>query len=182
MWRNDQGCYGLVAVTLHWLTALAVVGLFALGVWMVELSYYDIWYRRAPDAHRSAGVLLFGVVAFRLLWRLVNPTPRHDPRVSGLEQRLAGLAHRLLYLLLFAVILSGYMISTADGRAVDVFGLFSVPATISGLENQEDMAGDVHRALSYALVGIAGVHALAALKHHFIDGDRTLDRMLGRRN
>lgn len=182
MWRNNQRSYGLVAVTLHWSTALAVLGLFALGVWMVELGYYDAWYRRAPDVHRSVGVLLFGVVAFRLVWRLLNPAPRHDPRVSGLEQRLAGIAHRLLYLLLFSVILSGYMISTADGRAVEVFGLFGVPATISGLENQEDIAGDVHRILSYALVGMAGVHALAALKHHFIDGDRTLDRMLGRRN
>jgi cytochrome b561 len=176
--RNSERDYGAVAIALHWVVALAVTGLFALGLWMVELTYYDPWYRQAPHLHKSLGVTLFVVVMLRLLWRSVNAAPAFEPGVSPLERRLARTAHLLLYLLLFAVMASGYLISTADGRPVEVFGLFSVPATLTGLPNQEDLAGDVHFVLAVSLVGLAGLHALGALKHHFLDRDRTLVRML----
>lgn len=180
MWKNTKSRYGLVAISLHWLTAVAVTGLFALGLWMTGLDYYNPWYQRAPDIHRGIGVLLFLVIALRLLWRFGQPRPRPLYSHSVTERRLAALAHGLLYLLVFGVMLSGYLVSTADGRAVDVFGLFSVPATLSGLDQQEDIAGDVHLALAVTLISLAALHALAALKHHFIDRDPTLLRMLGR--
>lgn len=178
MWRNTESGYGIVSIVLHWLVAAAVVGLFVLGLWMVELGYYDPWYRRGPELHKSIGVLLFAVVVLRLLWRWFNPRPRPMPGHAPWERRLAGLAHVLLYLLLFAVMIAGYLISTADGRPVEVFGWFSVPATLQGLEGQEDLAGDVHLALAVGLIVLAGLHAAAALKHHFIDRDQTLRRML----
>jgi cytochrome b561 len=181
MWRNTDDGYGLVAVVLHWLVAVVVVGLFALGLWMVELTYYDAWYRRSADIHKGVGILLFFVVLARLGWRLVNPRPAPEPTHSRLERGAAAVTHALLYVLLFAVMAAGYLISTADGRAIDVFGLFSVPAIIAGLPGQADVAGDVHLALAIALIVLAGIHSLAALKHHFIDRDRTLFRMLGRR-
>ncbi|AGA90364.1 cytochrome B561 [Thioflavicoccus mobilis 8321] len=180
MWLNTEERYGLVAVLLHWLIAAVIVGLFALGLWMVELTYYDPWYRRAPELHKGIGVLLLLTVLLRLGWRLINTTPGPESGQSPLEQRLARLTHALLYLLLLLVMASGYLISTADGRPIEVFGLFSVPATLTGLPNQADVAGDVHLILAIALVILASVHALAALKHHFIDRDATLLRMLGR--
>jgi len=180
MWRNTELSYGLLTILAHWLVTVAVIGLFALGLWMTGLDYYDPWYKQAPDIHRSIGVLLFLVLALRLLWRFVNPPPRPLPTQSAVERRLAGINHFLLYALMFAVIATGYLVSTADGRPVDVFGLFSVPATLSGLENQEDIAGDIHLALAIALISLAGLHALAAIKHHFVDRDATLLRMLGR--
>ena len=179
-WRNTDETYGMIAVTLHWVTALTVLGLFVLGLWMVDLTYYDPWYRRAPAIHKAVGILVFLTVAARLAWRLANPTPRPDPAHAPWEQRLAVVAHRLLYLLLFAVMSAGYLISTADGRPVDVFGLFSVPAMFRGPENQEDIAGEVHLVLAISLLSLAGLHALAALKHHFLDRDRTLLRIFGR--
>jgi cytochrome b561 len=90
------------------------------------------------------------------------------------------LVHGLLYLLLFGVMVSGYLISTADGRPIEVFGLFAVPATVTGLPGQADRAGDIHLILAVTVIILAIVHALAALKHHFIDRDRTLVRMLRR--
>lgn len=176
MWRNTRNSYGLVSISLHWLVALAVIGLFALGVWMVELTYYDPWYKTGPDLHRSVGITLFAVMLLRLAWRLLNPRPH--PEGAPLEQRLAGIVHSLLFVLLFLVMISGYLISTADGRAIDVFGLFSVPALISGREQQEDIAGLAHQILAYGLIALVTLHALAALKHHFIDRDQTLVRML----
>lgn len=181
MWRNTDDGYGLVAVVLHWLVAVVVVGLFVLGLWMVELTYYDAWYRRSTDIHKGVGFLLFFVVLARLAWRLVNPRPVPEPTHTRLERVAAAVTHVLFYVLLFAVMTAGYLISTADGRAIDVFGLFKVPATIAGLPGQADIAGDVHLALAIALIVLTVIHSLAALKHHFIDRDRTLLRMLGRR-
>lgn len=180
MLKNTATEYGRVAIALHWLVALVVIGLFALGLWISGLEYYDAWYQRGPALHKSIGVLLFLVVTFRLAWRGLNPRPRPEPTHAVWERRLAGVAHVLLYALLFATMLAGYLISTADGRPIDVFGLFSVPATLSGLENQEDIAGEIHEVLAFSLIGLSMLHALAALKHHFIDRDRTLRRMLGR--
>ena len=90
------------------------------------------------------------------------------------------LGHLALYGLLLAVIVAGYLISTADGEPISVFGWFSVPATLSGLPDQADVAGEIHLYLAWALVVFAVLHALAALKHHFVDRDPTLKRMLGR--
>lgn len=180
MMKSTATDYGLIAITLHWLVAVAVVGLFGLGLWMSELDYYDAWYKRGPELHKGIGILLFIAVAFRLAWRLRDPVPRPEPTHAPWEHRLAGIAHYLLYALLFAVMIAGYLISTADGRPISVFGLFSVPATLSGLPEQEDIAGEIHEWLAFVLIGLAALHALAALKHHFIDRDRTLKRMLGR--
>jgi cytochrome b561 len=92
---------------------------------------------------------------------------------------LSSLGHGLLYAGIFLVMISGYLISTAKGRGVSVFDLFEIPAFITGLPNQADLAGAVHFYVAWGLVLLAGLHALAALKHHFIDRDATLKRMLG---
>ncbi len=178
--RNHEDGYGLVAVLLHWLVAVTVFGLFGLGLWMTGLTYYDNWYRLAPWLHKGTGVVLLLLMAVRLAWRLLDPQPAPLPSHASWERRAAGIAHRLLYLLLFAVMLSGYLISTADGRPLEVFGLFSIPAAVTEIDNLEDVAGRVHLWLASSLVGLAAVHALAALKHSFFDHDRTLLRMLGR--
>lgn len=178
--RNTNTGYGLVSVGLHWLVALAVIGLFGLGWWMVELTYYDPWYRRGPNIHRSIGTLLFGVVVVRLLWRLINPSPKPLPGHRRWEVVTAHVAHGLLYLLLFVAMISGYLITTADGSSINVFGWFEVPSVTGRIRGMEDTAGEVHYWSTWALVGLAGVHALAALKHHVIDRDETLKRMLGR--
>ncbi|MCL7745300.1 cytochrome b [Guyparkeria hydrothermalis] len=175
-WRNTSGGYGSVAIMAHWLVAVLVIGLFVLGWWMVELTYYDPWYRQAPAIHKAVGILLFFLLVGRLAWRWANPRPRLLGR--RLEQRIALVVHGLFYLLLFAVMVAGYLISTADGSPIEVFGLFSVPATVSGLPNQEDVAGDIHRWLAWAVMGLTVLHASAALKHHIIDRDLTLVRML----
>ena len=175
MWRDTQTRYWLVTISLHWLIAAVIIGLFALGLWMVDLNYYHPWYQRGPAWHKGLGILMLGVLLVHLAWRAINS----DPVAIGApwEQTLARWVHNLLNGLLLAVLISGYLISTADGRSIEVFGWFSVPASLYGLENQEDLAGFIHAMLAYLLIGLAGMHALAALKHHFIDGDEILKRM-----
>ena len=178
--RNSPSRYGLVSIVLHWGIALAVFGLFGLGLWMVTLDYYSPYNHSAPALHKSIGLTLLGLMILRLLWRFVSPAPATLSSYSRATRLGAKIGHGALYVLLFAVLIAGYLISTADGRPIEVFGLFSVPATLTSIPDQEDVAGAVHFYLAWALVIFAGVHALAALKHHFIDHDVTLTRMFGR--
>jgi cytochrome b561 len=178
--RNSQATYGLVAVFLHWLVALTVAGMFGLGYWMVGFTYYDAWYKQGPDIHRSVGVLLFIAMLLRVVWRLMNPRPEPVPGHRRWELFAAHLAHGLLYVLLFVATVSGYLISTADGSSVSVFGWFDVPSITGRIKGMEDTAGVVHYWVTWSVVVLAGIHALGALKHHFIDRDNTLHRMFGR--
>lgn len=179
--KNTASRYGAVAVMLHWIVALAVIGLAILGLWMVDLSYYSPYYRSAPFWHKSIGITLAVVLVVRLGWRAVNRRPAPLPGHQPWEKRLASLVHALLYILLAIIIISGFLISTATGQGVSVFGWFEVPAVLSGLPGQADRAGAVHYWVAISVLVLAGLHALGALKHHFIDRDDTLRRMLGMR-
>ncbi len=147
---------------------------------MVGISYYDPWRQSAPDLQKSICILFLAVILLRVLWRLLNPAPAPLASHGRLTRLASKLGHGVLYLGLFGVMISGYLISTADGRGIEVFGLFSVPATLTGITQQEDIAGAIHEYLAWGLVIFAGLHGMAALKHHFIDRDSTLLRMFGR--
>lgn len=179
--RNSPSRYGAVSLFLHWGVALAVFGMFALGLWMVGLGYYDPWRKAAPELHKSIGLVLFLLMVLRMVWRVVSPPPPATPN-QGRPTRIAAVTvHLFLYLDIFLVMVTGYLISTADGVGISVFGLFEVPAAFSGIENQAERAGDIHLYLAWVLVVFSVLHGLAALKHHFVDRDATLVRMLGRR-
>jgi len=178
--RNSTSRYGLVSIVMHWGVALAVFGLFGLGLWMMELDYYSPWRKEAPELHKSIGLVLLAVMLGRVLWRFISPPPPALPNHGKLTRMASKAGHGALYLGLFAVMIAGYLISTADGVGIPVFGLFEVPALVSNLPDQADVAGEIHFYLAWGLVIFAGLHALAALKHHFIDRDATLKRMLGR--
>lgn len=177
--RNSEERYGLVAVLMHWIVAAVVVGLFALGFWMVELTYYHDWYKRAPDIHRAVGILLFGLVVFRIFWRAASSGPAPLPEHDRWEVLGAHTTHGLLYVLLFVAMFSGYLISTADGSSINVFGWFAVPSLTGQIKGLEDTAGTVHYWSTWAIVVLATLHAAAAIKHHLVDRDRTLKRMFG---
>jgi len=177
--QNDTQHYGWVSIILHWIVALLVIILFFLGLWMVDLGYYDSWYHKAPFVHKSIGVMLIFLVPVRIAWYVASPAPEALDSHAAWISKVAKWVHRLLYLLLLLVIVSGYLISTADGRSVSWFGLVELPALFSGGERQAEIAGTIHYLLANTLLGVATLHMLAALKHHFIDKDRTLLRMLG---
>lgn len=166
-------------VIIHWVTAILVIGLFCVGYYMVDLDYYDSLYRVLPHWHKSLGLLLLFVTLFRLVYRLKVNRPPEIATISQAEKVIARLVHVLIYLLLFTVFFSGYLISTADGRAIDVFTWFSVPALVTGIPNLEDIAGEVHYWSTYILIAVSLLHAAGAFKHHFVDKDVTLLRMLG---
>jgi len=179
IWRNTEKRWGWISIIIHWLSALTVISLFTLGLWMVDLTYYDDWYRTAPEIHKSTGICLLLLTVVYLVWRTRNGKPASLSTHSAIEIKAARLAHVLIYVLLLLIILSGYLISTADGREIVVFSVFEIPATIYGIDQQEDIAGVVHLVLAISLMAVVALHAAGALKHHFIDKDLTLKRMLG---
>ncbi|WP_215397668.1 cytochrome b [Rheinheimera oceanensis] len=181
MFKNSQTQFGLISVSLHWLVALTVFGLFAVGWWMVDLSYYSQWYRTAPHWHKSVGILLGMVMLFRLFWRVISPPPGPLTTHKRWERKTATAVQILLYLLIFILVLSGYLISTEDGRPITVFDWFDVPALGALFNKQADIAGLIHEYVAYSVIILAVLHGLAALKHHFIDKDNTLKRMFGRK-
>lgn len=169
--------YNRVLQLIHWLTAIVVLGMFAVGLWMMDLSYYSEWYRTAPHWHKSIGILLASVTIFRVIWKLVTSSPKVEGNL--LEIVAAKLMHIYLYANLFALFISGYLISTEDGRGIDVFNWFTVPGAGALFAQQSDIAGTVHLYAAWSLVIMAALHALAALKHHFINQDNTLRKMIG---
>ena len=180
--HNTRATYGYISIFFHWLSAVTIFGLFGLGYYMVELTYYSPWYKTAPDLHKSIGLIFFAVMLLRVIWRFKQVTPDHLASHSSLEKKASKVTHVTLYVLIFIIMIMGYLISTADGRGIEIFEMITIPALGAIIENQADVAGFIHKWLAYLLIGLASLHALAALKHHFIDKDDTLNRMIGKRH
>ncbi|UGA57124.1 cytochrome b [Vibrio sp. VB16] len=169
--------YNPMARGLHWLSALVILGMFAAGLWMVELNYYSSWYKTAPHWHKSVGLLLAVLTAFRIIWKWTTLSPAIEG--SALEKKGAHAVHQLLYVLMIVLFVSGYLISTSDGRGIEVFNWFTVPGLGELFADQSDISGEIHFYTAVTLIGFAALHAAAALKHHFINKDNTLRKMIG---
>ena len=176
MLKNTQTHYGWISIAVHWLMALSIFSMFALGLYMVELTYYDAWYKGSLDLHKAVGIILLLLLMLRVFWRAVNINPQPLPGPKW-EQRSGHMMHIGLYIFMLALMASGYLISTADGRGIDVFSVFTVPALPWSIDNQEDIAGDVHEVLAWLLISMSALHALAAIKHQIINKDGGLMRM-----
>lgn len=176
---NSPNQYGWISIAFHWSIAVGVIGLFAVGVWMVDLDYYSNWYHDAPFIHKSVGILVVGAMMLRWIWNWVSKPPQTYAGVtSEWARRAIHVMHLSLYLLVVLIGVSGYLISTAEDQGIMVFNWFEVPALFPAFENQADIMGDVHEWLANILIGLVVLHLLGALKHHLWDKDNTLRRML----
>ncbi len=182
MWRNAEGRYGLVSIAFHWSVALAFIGLTALGVWMVGLTYYDPWYNDSLAIHKAAGIAVLVLALARLGWRCVDPAPGLVPGLRAWERTGAAVTHWSLAALAVLAPVTGYAISTSEGAGIDMFGLFELPALFAVTGRARDLAVDLHYWFAYGGIALAAVHAGAALKHHFVDRNATLTRMLAPRS
>jgi cytochrome b561 len=177
LFRNTNDQYSLLAKLLHWLTLLAVIFLFALGLWMTELDYYDDWYKESTDLHIGVGVILAIFTGLRLLYRGLVTYPQAIAGPRHLELA-AKTAHLGLYVLLVTLFVSGYVMVTIEGEPLSVFGIFDVPAIVNAKGNWQDVIGEVHEIIAFLLIGLTCIHGGAALWHHFKVRDNTLRRML----
>ncbi len=176
--RNSTAQYGLISKLLHWTLALLMVWLIGLGFYMVGLTYYDRWYNDSLTWHKSLGMVALGLALLKLGWWGYNPSPAPLAGLLGWESVGASIMHALLLAMLIIIPVSGYLISTSAGQGVEVFGLFSIPALVNGGTALRDAAIAVHFYAAYGTAVLILGHAGAALKHHFINRDDTLRRML----
>ena len=169
--------YTGTAVILHWLAALLILGNVAFGLYMVDLPlspsklrYYS-W-------HKWAGVTVFLLSAARLLWRLSHRPPALPASMPAWQRRAASLTHGLLYMLFFAAPFSGWLFSSAAGFPTVYLGLVQLPDLLAKNRELADVLKVVHRSITWSLGGLAILHAAAAIKHHVVDRDDVLRRML----
>jgi cytochrome b561 len=175
--RTSSGRYTAVAQGLHWLIAGLIVTQFVLALSADDLPLGA--HKLALLArHKSFGMTVLMLAALRLLWRLKNSPPDLPSDMTQLERMLARSTHVAFYVLLFAMPMTGWLMSSAKNYSVSWFGLFTWPNLIGKNETAFDLLRTTHHILSYILFAIAVLHILAALKHHFWNKDDVLLRML----
>jgi len=169
--------YTGTAIALHWVAGALIVGNLAFGLYMVDLplspaklKYYS-W-------HKWAGVTIFLVSAARLLWRLTHPAPALPASMSPWQRTAANASHHLLYLLFFAAPLTGWLFSSAAGFQTVYFGVLPIPDLLGKDKELADVLKLVHRFVNYSLAALVILHVAAALKHHVVDADGVLARMI----
>lgn len=168
--------YNRAAIALHWVTAILIVANLTLGLSMVQLSisprkvHWYLW-------HKSIGITIFLLTSLRLAWRTIRPHP--DPVPMPPWQRQASLvSHALLYLLLLCIPVSGWLYSSATGVQVVYLGVIPLPNLLPKDKALGDALRIVHVTLNSLMFAVVCVHVAAALKHHFVDRDPVLTRML----
>ncbi len=167
--------YNGPAKALHWLTAGLILSAFPLGVYMHDLPLSPTKLQ-LYSYHKWIGITALLVAVLRVIWRMFKRAPAPLPGPAW-QQKAAALIHCLLYVLMFAVPLSGWLMSSAKGFQVVYFGVLSLPDLIGKSQALGDFLKEVHEFLTFSLIVLVGLHLGAALKHHFIDRDETLVRM-----
>jgi cytochrome b561 len=170
--------YTLTAISLHWLVAILIISAFCLGVTMTNIPGLTPTKLKYFSWHKWVGVTIFGLACLRLLWRLTHTPPAYPNSMPRWQQNAAHSVHGLLYVLIFAIPLSGYFYSLAAGIPVVYLGIVPLPVFIGPDQELKAILKSVHYALNVVLLVMFCLHVLAALKHQFIDRDRTLQRML----
>jgi cytochrome b561 len=177
--------YTKIAILLHWLIALMIIVQLAVGLVMGEEDLWEPMVRGQLYAfHKATGMMVIVLTLIRILWRVLNPPPALPDGMKNWEIFAVKATHGLFYILLLAIPLSGWALVTAAGRGpVDIFGIFGWPdmPILSALEtkgNYREQISEIHKYLAYGMIGLLALHIGAALKHHFINKDTVLVRMI----
>ena len=169
--------YTRTAMSLHWLIALMLFGMFAFGLYMVELPLSP-QKLKFYSYHKWAGVTVFLLVLARLAWRITHRPPALPAGMPAWQVKAAKAGHHLLYLLMVIVPLSGWLMSSAKGFQTVWFGVLPLPDLLAKDEALGEALLLTHRLLNWFFMLVVAGHVVAALKHHFIDRDGLLSRML----
>lgn len=172
--------YTRTAIALHWLIALLILAALPVGLYMTGLKVSPLKLKLYAY-HKWLGITVVLLAGVRLAWRVHHPAPPPSPGMPAWQERAATAIHHLLYLLMLLVPLTGWLMSSAKGFQTVYLGLVPVPDLLAKDEALGDLLAIVHASLAYLLTGLAAVHAAAALKHHLIDRDDVLTRMLPHR-
>jgi len=188
MLRNTRTGYGSVAIVFHWTMAVLILGMLALGLYMHDLPLDQPSTFALYQWHKSFGFVVLSLAALRLLWRLINPSPRLPSGLHPLERAGAHLGHVGLYALLFALPLTGWFMVSASPWGIPTV-LFNtlpvphlpVPEALGPKDQAESFFKLLHEYGAYLLMALIAIHVAAAFKHHLLSRDDTLKRMVSTR-
>ncbi len=169
--------YTPIAIALHWLIGLMIVGLFGMGLYMSDLPFSPNKLK-LYSWHKWAGITILILAFIRLTWRITHRPPALPLNLKKYEKVLAHGGHHFLYLLMFMIPLSGWIMSSAKGFPVVYFGLYQLPDLVLKNEELGEFFEEVHEILNYMMMLLVAGHALAAFKHHFVYKNDILRRML----
>lgn len=174
--KNTENHFGLIAIILHWVMAILLIGLIALGFYMVWVPI-SLEKLKLFGWHKEYGILALMLVALRIGWRLANcnPSLKALPRFEAFAARAM---HYAFYFFMLALPISGWLITSAAGLPVSFFDLFILPNLVAPNEAHRILFQQIHTWLGYGLIVAFSGHVSAALKHHFINKDDILKRML----
>ena len=168
--------YTRTAMGLHWAIALLIFIAFPLGLYMHDLHLSPLKLK-LYSWHKWIGITVFLLVVLRVLWRTTHRPPAL-PDIAQWQRIASHITHMLLYALMIAVPLSGWLMSSAKGFQTVWFGVLPIPDLIGKDRELGKQLATVHALLNYTMLVLVATHIAAALKHHFIDRDRVLRRML----
>jgi len=177
--KNPVDRWGAVSQAFHWMIVVLLVVMAYLGLTMTDLPT-SAHKANVYALHKSIGLTILVLVVLRLAWRLYAGRPVEVDGMPRWQHRIASLTHAALYVLLFAIPLSGWVINSASGFPLRWFGLVRVPAIAPRDHALNALAKETHEVLFWILVATAAVHAAAAIYHHIVQRDATLVRMLPR--
>lgn len=180
MYADADARYTHVAIGLHWTIALLVFGGWGLGLYMHELPLSPAKLRYY-SWHKWIGVTVFLLAVLRVAWLATHPAPPLPAAMSRFQALLARLTHTALYILLFALPVSGWLMSSAKGVPTVYFGVLPLPDLVAKDKALGERLAEVHELLAFTLAALVLLHLAAALKHQWIDRDGLIDRMWPRR-
>ncbi len=172
---NSRSRFGIVAISLHWIIAILIIGLLAEGLYMEDLPI-NLQKLKLYGWHKEYGLVVLFLAIFRIVWSMSNQRPELE--LPWLEKLAARSMHWVFYIFMLAMPLTGWLITSSASLPVSFFGLFTLPNLVEANEDNRLLFEWVHEWLGYALIAAIALHTAAALKHHFINKDDILKRML----
>jgi len=179
-WKNPVDRWGAISQLLHWSIVLLLTAIAVLGLYMVDLP-------NNPDKielyslHKSLGLTLLGLLLLRIGWRMYAGAPHPVAGTPAWQERIATATHVAMYVLMFALPVSGWVLNSAAGYPLQWFGLFNLPRIVATDADLHELAESVHETGFWLLLALVLAHAGAAFYHHLFQQDATLTRMLPRR-
>lgn len=176
IYKNTEDRFGIIAILLHWIMAVMILGLLALGLYMSGLQASPT-KSQLYGWHKEVGMLALMLLVVRFTWRICGTTPTLN-NLPQWERIASRAAHWAFYAFMFAMPMTGWLMSSAAGYPVSFFGLFVIPTIISPDPDQKHLFAVIHEWIAYGLITTVVLHIAAAWKHFLIDKDNIMQRML----
>lgn len=173
MIRNTLERYGFIHILIHWLMAITIISLLCVGYYMKSIPFNPTLY----FFHKSFGVLILMLLVVRIVWKLINIAPKHDPKIPNFINMVGACTHFVLYILMIIMPASGMFYSLFKGYAISFFNIFKIAAFTPNLKVAHFFE-EVHEISAVVIIVIISLHTIAAIIHHYFLKDNTLSKIL----